>query len=536
MSHDWHKRLSILNPLKQEFFRTLWIANVASLIGTWMHEVGAAWLMTTLAPSPFMVAMVQTASTLPFFLLALPAGAFADIIDRRRLLIATQCWMLAISFILGIMTIAGITTPSVLLMLTFFLALGAAVNNPAWQSIIPELVVRDDLTSAIALGSVGFNIARAIGPVLGGFVVAAFGPGVTFILNAVSFLGVLIVLMRWHRKHHERTLPEERLIGAMRAGIRYVRNAPQVKAVLIHSIPFSFFGSSLWAFLPIISRQYLGLSAVGYGGFLGFFGGGAILGASLLPLLRQRVSLNLIIGLSANLYALVMIVLAYIHSYALLALAMIAGGIAWLMILSILLSSIQAVIPSWVRGRVMSVHMLVFFGFMAAGSTLSGTIAVWAGIPVTLTIAAFFLIAGTLVTQRYRLISGENLDLTPSAHWPSLSISNEPELDEGPVLVVIEYRIDQTKSIDFTNAMRALKTIRCRDGAIRWNLFHDITDPGHYIESYIIESWGEHLRQHERITVSDKEIEDRVLSFHTGKEPPIVMHFIAEPVPKEKVG
>jgi MFS family permease len=519
---------SVWNPLKQPFFRTLWIANVVSLVGTWMHEVGASWLMTTLAPSPFMVAMVQTATTLPFFLLALPAGALADILDRRRLLLIAQTWMLCVSVGLGVSTIAGITTPLILLFFTFFLSLGAAINAPAWQAVIPEIVHRDDLPSAVTLTSAGFNIARVAGPTLGGIVIAAIGTGATFILNGISFLGVIIVLKGWKREHKRNTLPEERLISAIKTGVRYVRNAPQVQAVLIHSIFFSIFSSALWAFLPIIAQKDLGLSSLGYGVLMGLFGIGGLSGAPLLHWLRNRISLNILVLMATSTFASAILSLAHVRSLMLLGVTMVAGGIAWLILLSVFNTVVQSVIPAWVRGRVLSVYLLIFFGGMATGSALCGILATLTGIPWTLTIISFCLIISAVFTWRYKLTSGEGLDLTPSQHWPVLAVSSEPETDEGPVLIIVEYCVDPSQSKEFIQAMKALKMIRRRDGAIKWNLFHDIANQKKYTESFIVESWGEHMRQHERMTVSDQEIWNLARSFHAGSEPPFVRHFIAE--------
>jgi MFS family permease len=520
--------ISVWNSLKQPFFRMLWITNVVSLVGTWMHEVGASWLMTALAPSPFMVAMVQTATTLPFFLLALPAGALADIFDRRRLLIFAQVWMLCVSVALGITTVFGLTTPLILLFFTFFLSLGAAINAPAWQAIIPEIVHRDDLPSAVTLTSAGFNIARVAGPTLGGIVIAAIGTGATFLLNGASFLGVIIVLKGWKREHKTNTLSEERFISAIKTGIRYVRNAPQVQAVLIHSIFFSIFSSSLWAFLPIIAQKDLGLSSFGYGVLMGLFGIGGLSGVPILHWLRNRISLNLLVFIAANIFALAILSLAYVRLFIFLGITMVAGGIAWLMLLSVFNTVVQSVIPSWVRGRVLSVYLLIFFGGMATGSALCGTLATLAGIPLTLTIISFCLIISAFFTWRFKLTSGEGLDLTPSQHWPVLTVSSEPETDEGPVLIIVEYRVDPSQSKEFIQAMKALKTIRRRDGAIKWNLFHDIANPQNYTESFIVESWGEHIRQHERMTVSDHAIWNLARSLHIGPEPQIVKHFIAE--------
>jgi hypothetical protein len=350
-------------------------------------------------------------------------------------------------------------------------------------------------------------------------------------LNGVSFFGVVVVLKKWKKAQRTSTLKEERMVSAMRAGIRYIRHAPEVRSVLVHTTFFSFLCSPLWAFLPIVSKEYLGLGSSGYGILLGFFGFGALLGAPFLPVLRQRFSLNLVVLVASNIFALVMAAMANLHSFVFLTIIMAVGGMVWLILISTLIAVVQSVIPSWVRGRVLSVHMLTFFGGLAGGSALFGFIAGLVGISVTLNFVAGCLVIATIITWNYKLISGEGLDLNPSMHWPSLVVPCQPDLDEGPVLVVVEYYIDPKRSPEFTDSMRSLKMIRRRDGAIRWNLFHDLTDPGHYIESYIVESWGEHLRQHERITVADREIEKNVLSFHLDKEPPKVMHFLAEEFP-----
>lgn len=527
---------SAWSPLSRPFFRSLWIANLVSLIGTWVHEVGTAWLMTSLTTSPFTVSLIQTATTLPIFLVALPAGALADIVDRRRLLLFTQVWMLVAALGLGITTLAGMASPIVLLIFAFILSLGAAINGPAWQTIIPELVSKEEMPSAVTLGSVGFNIARAIGPALGGFIVSLVGPGFTFLLNAVSFSGVVVVLKRWHRIPQESTLPAERLIGAMRTGLRYVRNAPRVQAVFVHTLIFSVFTCALWAFLPIIAREYLLLSAVGYGMLLGFFGSGALVGAFLLPKIRSRFSLNNIVAGTTILMALTIACLATVRSFVVILAVMAAAGMAWLILISVFSIAVQAVIPSWVRGRVLSVFMLVFFGGFAGGSMIWGALALWAGIRQTLVGVSILLLIGIVLTQKYKLPTGEDLDLTPVQQLPSFLTIKGLADEERPVLVVIDRRVDHGQVADFLESVRPLKMIRLRDGAIRWNLFRDVTDPCHFIESFIVESWIEYLRQHERFTVSDREIEERVDAFHIGDVPPATHHYIAEQVIKGETG
>ncbi len=443
--------------------------------------------------------------------------------------------MFVAALALGVSTVLHLTTPGSLLVFTFLLSIGAALNAPAWQAIIPEIVHKDELPAAITLGSVGFNIARVFGPALGGFVVAMVGPGGTFLLNAVSFSGVLTVLKRWQRVTHESALPAERLMGAVRAGLRYVRNAPEAQAAIIHMGVFSIVSSALWAFLPIVARTYLGLTAVGYGSLLGFFGAGGLLGATLLPRLRIAMSLNVLTIGTIFSFALVFLALSYVRYFPVLAVVMGVGGTGWMVLLSVLSTAVQSVTPSWVRGRVVSVFMLVFFGGMAGGSALWGAIAVWTGIPAALVIASGCLVIGGVVTWPLKLSEGEGLDLSPSGGWNArTTVAEGLELQEKPILIVVEYSVASDKAEGFLSAVAGLKTIRLRDGAIRWNLFHDVSHPDLYVESFIVESWVEHLRQHERLTVSDRQILDRVRTFVSGDEGVSARHFVLEPVTGKK--
>ena len=519
---------SAWGPLREPLFRALWIAAVASNVGTWMEDVGEAWLMTSLSPSPLMVALVETAGGLPVVLLALPAGAFADLIDRRRLLLITQSWMLIVAAALGLLTITGLTTPWVLLLLAFALGLGAAMNGPAWEAITPELVPREELPAAVTLGAVAFNVARAVGPALGGLLVAAMGSGAVFLLNAASFLGVIAVLYRWRRDVGKSGLPPEHVIGAVRAGVRYVRHAPALQAVLVRAAVFIISASALWALLPLVARRGLGLSAAGYGVLLGCLGLGGVTGASVLPKVRQKVSTDTLVVGATLLFAAVTIVLGYVHVVVLVGASLFLGGIAWMAMLSTFNVAAQTVTAEWVRARALAVYLLVFFGGFAGGSALWGWIAGRAGLPPTLLMAAAGLVAGLVTTLRFKLRCGENLDLTPSAHWPEPKVQAQPDPEQGPVLVTIEYRIDPGQARPFTEAARAAGEIKQRDGAIYWNLFRDTADPGRFVEAFIVESWAEHVRQHGRLTAADQAVEDRVQDFLLGASPPAVSHFVAE--------
>ena len=534
MNGNDKKQKSIFSALGEPFFKILWIANVVSLVGSWMHETGAAWLMTSMTLSPFMVAMIQTSMTFPLFLMALPAGALADIIDRRKLLIAVQLTMLTSAFVLGGITLAGIVTPVTLLLLTFSLGLAAAVNAPAWQSIIPELVSQRHLQSAVTLGSVAFNIARVVGPVLGGIVLAITGPACVFFLNALSFSGVILSLLRWKYSQPEQILPAERFVGAIRTGVRYVRNVPQVKTILIRMAVFSLFGNSLWTFLPIIARVRLQLDAWGFGLLLCFFGVGGLLGAAILPWAGQHFKYNSLSNISTLLFAAAIGLLSFSNTFFLTSLALLVGGIAWLVLISTYNTAILSIVPSWVRGRVMSVFMLAFFGPFAIGSTLWGSFASWFGITATLVVTSVSTALGLVFIIQKHISEPHGTDLTPTEYWPQFTGEIEPRMNEGPILVVAEYSIAPEHSEMFLSSMSSLKTVRMRDGAYRWNLFRDAEVPDRFIESFIVESWAEYLRQHERFTASDGGVVDLVKSCQKEGEPVSIRHFIAEPVKREK--
>jgi MFS family permease len=524
--------VSAWSPLRNRLFRWLWIATVASNVGTWLQSVGASWMMTSLTASTTLVALVQAATSLPSFLLALPAGALADVIDRRRLLLVTQGWMAAAAAALGVLTLAGWTTPWSLLGFTFLLGLGAAANNPAWQAIIPELVPRRELAGAVALGSIGFNIARAAGPALGGLIVAAAGPGWTFLLNAVSFVGVMAVLYRWQRPVEEPVLPGERVLGAMRTGVRYVRHSPEVLAAIARGSVFVLCASSLWALLPVVARG-LGHGAAGYGLLLTALGAGAVAGAMALPRLKRRNSTDLVVAAATAVFAGATLALGLLRDFPLLLLAMLAAGGAWLSLLSSLNVAVQTAVPSWVRARALSVYMLVFFGGLAAGSALWGALGERLGVAPALGLSAAGQLLGLAATFRLHLRSGEGLNLAPSRQMPAPVIAYDLEPERGPVLVTVDYQVRPEQATEFNHAMQAVRRIRLRDGAMEWGLFADAAIPGRYTEVFLVKSWLEHLRQHERATVADRDRVEAARRFHVGPGVPEVRHLIAEPLRRE---
>ncbi len=473
-----------------------------------------------------MVSLVQVATVFPMFLLALPAGALADIIDRRRLLLGAQIWMLIVAALLGALTLTNITTAWTLISLTFLLGIGAALNGPAWQAIVLDVVPRSDLSAAVSLNSAGFNAARAIGPTIGGIVIAAAGPGAVFLLNAVSFVGVIVVLFRWRRTGAAGTLPAERVVEAMRTGVRYVRHAPVLRAVLIRSVAFVVFASGFWPLLPLIARFELGGGPTTYGILLSFFGAGSVAGAAILPRLRQRISVNALVAVDTLLFSAFNFALAFSRNLVVLCATMGVGGAAWLTLLSNFNASTQGAVPLWVRGRAMSLYLLVFFGSLAGGNALWGTVAKHTSIRTALVAAGVGLIIGLVVTRRCRLPVVEELDTAPAEDWPTPTVVGDFDPENGPVVVMVEYKIAPANAKEFRQSMREVRMIRRRDGAIRWGLTRDTTDPSRYVEFYVTESWIEHLRLHQRLTVADRAIFERARAYHIGAERPKVSHFV----------
>jgi len=511
-------------PLRTPTFRNLLAANVVSDIGAFMQSVGAAWLMLSLGGGPMYVALTQTAATLPFFVLALPAGSIGDIVDRRKLILYTEIWMVVVATVIAVLTIGGLMSPWLLLALTFALSAGDAFETPTWRAILPELVKKEDLAAASALNGIEFNIARATGPALAGALIATVGIGMAFVLNAVSFLGVIGVVARWKRPIRSRTAPVETVSGATVAAIRYVRYSPAIRALMLRAGTAMFFVSALFALLPTLARS-LSDNAIGYGLLLGCFGVGAVLGALTMQRARARWSTEGVVSASVAILGTTIVATGRLHLPIALGVAMLVGGGAWIVFISLISALVQSLAPDWVRARVLAVFMLVFQGSMAVGSAVWGAVGERAGIPAALLWAGL----GTIATILLGLVSrlpDTTADVSPWNHWrlPVILKEMEPGLDEGPVLVTVEYVVERQRVADFVKAMRRYERVRRRDGASRWGLFHDTEAPDRYVETFLVNSWAEHLRQHDRQTVADRELEDRLRSYVRGD--PRVRHLI----------
>lgn len=521
-------------PLRYPVFRALFIAQLASNIGTLMQSVGSAWLMGDLGASPFLIALVPTASMLPVLLVGVPAGALADIFDRRRLLIGGQMFMLACAAALAVMSFLDVVTPASLLALTFGLGTGSALTFPAFQAIQPDLVPPHEFRQAFALGSLTFNVGRAVGPAIGGFVVAIGGPGWVFLLNAISFLAIVGVLVWWRRPVTELDSPAETFSGAMRAGLRYAVHSPALRLVLNRTAFFTIPAAALQALLPVVARGRLGLSSGGYGVLLGCFGIGAASAAVIRPRLDERFKHDQLVLISSVALAGALVVEGTSRVPWAIGLAMLLGGLAWSTALTSTGVAAFAALPEWVRARGMGLYMLVLAGGVALGSAAWGALAA-TSLTLAHVVAAGTLIVGLAVTRRWLLGTVTELDqrLLPSDD-PTVTIVPHPT--DGPVLVTVMYEVPGDDVQSFADAMRLVERHRRRTGAYRWGLFRDLAAPHQFIEIFVVESWGEHLRQHRRITVNADRFLDPVRRY-LGHDV-VVTHYLSvySPAGRDQVG
>lgn len=500
-------------PLRHGTFRALWIAQTVSNVGTWMQTVGAQWLIVSLGGSALTVSLVQTATTLPTFLVGLPAGALGDILDRRKLMIGSQGFMLLCAALLGALTIAGEISVATVLALTFGIGLGSAFLRPSWQAVQPELVERDEIAQAAALNGVSMNMARAVGPAIGGVLVAVTSAGAVFMANAASFLGVMGVLGRWKRPVRETALGAEHVMHAMRVGTRYVRHSPRLRSVLTRTLAFCIFSSALWALLPVVVHHRLGMGSGGYGLLLGAVGVGAVGGAFVLAAARARWSADHVVGAATLGFAATAVVLAWSRSVPLVAAALVVSGLCWIAVLSSLNASAQLALPAWVRARGMATYLLVFQGGQAFGAVIWGTVATQSDTSIALScVAGGLVLTLPALARRYRLASGVTFDMTPAPPtWTEPELAIEPD-PHRPVLVTVEYCVPAGNRQEFREVMQRVGRSRRRTGAERWSLYQDAQRPDRFVENYLMDSWDEHVRQqHQRWTRLDEELERRAL-------------------------
>ena len=512
-------------PLRQTVFRSLWIAVLASNVGTWMQTVGAQWLVVGEPAAATWVSLVQAATTLPVLLLALPSGALADRFDRRRLLLVVQVGLFAVGCVLTALTALDLMPPPLLLVFTFLLGVGQALTLPSWQAIIPEVVPRDELPSASALGAVNTNLARSAGPAVAGLIVAQLGSAVVFGINAASFGVFAFVLFAWRRKPQTPASHPEQLGSALRAGGRYVRYSPVVRRLLGRVALFVLPGSVIWGLLPLVAHQELGMGASGYGILLAALGVGAIAGALLMPRIRTILTPNRLIVLAGVVYGLALVVIALVPDPYAVIVVLIFAGLAWMTLVSRMNATLQLFLPNWVRARGFGIYQVVFAGGQALGALAWGQVTTATSLRTAYLIAAAVMLAGTFTVLWWPAHEQDGADRSPAIYWAEPHLMLEPHLDEGPVLITSVYLVDEANVAAFREAMAALRGSRQRTGATRWGLFRDGADPARFVEVYQVPTWAEHLRQHEgRLTVRDEEIEQKAISLARG--PAEVTHLL----------
>ncbi len=520
--------VSFAVPFHHAAFTVIWIGTLVSNIGGWMYSAASGWLMTSLNPDPLIVALVQAASSLPICLFAIPAGALADIFDKRKYLIVVESLTTAVSAVYAVIVGLGFATPGNLLLFTFLIGAAGALTIPAWQAVVPALVPKDDLPPAIAANSVGVNISRALGPALGGVTISAYGIVAPFWANAIANLAVVGALLWWRRPRAGRgtLLPAERFGQAILAGLRYARHNLHLRATLVRAAGFFLFASAYWALLPLVSREQIVSGPGLYGVLLGVIGVGAVGGAFFLPWLKAKLGPDRLMALGALGQAVAMVLYGLAHEPVTALAASAIAGASWIAALATLGVSAQVALPDWVRARGLALYTTVFFGCLTLGSAAWGEVAVLLGLPAAHFLAAAGAIAAILVTWRWKLQTGAGVDLTPSMHWPAPLTAQNIAHDRGPVLVTVEYRIRPQDREPFLEALARLEHERRRDGAYAWGVFEDAAQAGRIIETFLVESWMEHLRQHERVTNADRLVQDAVHRF-TLSGAPKVTHFIA---------
>ncbi|MBT2322292.1 MFS transporter [Variovorax paradoxus] len=520
-------RIGPFEPLKLPVFRMLWSTWLVANVCMWMNDVAAAWMMTSLTTSPIWVALVQSASTLPVFLLGLPSGALADILDRRRWLVATQFWLAGAAIVLCGAVVLDLMTAPLLLALTFANGIGLALRWPVFSAIVPELVPRTHLPAALGLNGLAMNASRIVGPLLAGTLIASAGSVWVFGLNAVLCVASGFIVLRWQRKHEPNPLGREKLISAMRVGVQFVRQSQRMRAVLTRISIFFLHSTALLALLPLLARNLQGGGAGTFTLLLAAMGSGAILAVMFLPRLRQALARDQLVIRGAMLQSGATAVMAVAPNAWVAVPAMFLGGMAWITVANSLSVSAQLALPDWVRARGMSMYQMAIMGASAFGAALWGQVAEMSSLYISLGIAAgsgtvFMLVALRYVTDGV----GDEDDTRPARKGWAAGPPVEAPIEDGRVVITIEYMIDPARAAAFHVVMQQTRRARLGQGAIGWELLHDITEPGRYVEEIVDESWTEHLRRFHRATAADMALRERRLAFHQGETVPVVTRYV----------
>ena len=520
-----------LAPLKEPVFRGLWLASLAANLTMWMNDVAAAWLMSSLTTSPLMVALVQTASTLPVFLLGLPSGAMADILDRRRYFAATQLWVSVNALVLAACALAGVLTAPLLLALTFVNGVGLAMRWPVFSAIVPMVVSRAELPAALALNGIAMNLSRVIGPAIAGALLATASAAAVFALNAVLAAVSFMLILRWRSPPRASALPGERFLGAMRAGVNYAMQSPRLKVVLLRIFLFFLQSTALIALLPLVARQLHGGGPGSFTLMLSMLGAGAIVAALYFPGWRARFSRDQFVMAGTAMHALLSSVIVLTSEIWVALPCMFLIGMSWISVANSLTIAAQTAMPDWVRARGMSTYQMALMGGAAVGSLLWGQVASWWDVRAAVLAAAGFGVLVLLVARRFSVDWHEDIDFTPAPTGAVPEPAFNIGADEGPVMVTLEYQIDPARADAFSQVMERTRRARLRQGALSWGLFRDTSVPGRYVEYFVDENWLEHQRRLERFTAFDAELRAQRLAYHQSDEPPVLRRYVADSRP-----
>lgn len=517
---------SALAPLRYLVFRRVWFASTLTNIGGMIHSVGAAWLMISIASSADMVALVQASVALPTMLLSLVAGATADSLDRRKVMLFAQTFMLVVSLVLAVCAWTGLITPWLLLMFTFLIGCGLAFNSPAWHASVGDMLPRKELPSAVALNSMGFNIARSIGPAIGGAVVAAVGAAAAFAINTVSYIPLIFALARWRKPEETNTLPREPLGTAISSGIRYVAMSPRILTVMMRVIVYSIGASSVMALMPLIAKELIGGGSITFGLLLGSFGAGAVAGAMGSARLREIFSTEQLVRVASATFAVAAAIVAMSSSLIATMAMLFINGAGWLLTLSTFNVSVQMSAPRWVVARALSIYQMAAFGGLAFGSWLWGTVAEGQSIPTALLFSIIPLVACVVLGRWLPIPQAGDLNLEPWRPWEEPSTAVPIVARSGPIVVTIEYQIREEDIVEFLKAMNERRRIRRRDGARNWRLLRDLSDPRIWVERYETPTWLDYIRHNSRMTQHDAIVPQRLRELHCGSEPPKIRRMI----------
>lgn len=518
-------------PLRRPIFRAIWLASLSSSIGSTMNDTAAVWTMSTLSHSPLLLSTMATISAVPIFFFSLPGGALADVLDRRRILLVAQTWMFSVATLLSAAAWMGCVNPWVLLTVAAAFGVGVAFNSPAWSSIMPDLVTREEMPAAVTLGSLALNISRAIGPAFAGALIATFSPAVCFSLNAVSFLVILFAIQRWRPEKKPEPLRGERFFGALGAAWRYAAHAPAMQTVLVRTFAFVFFGVAVTSLLPVQAMQRLHLPASQFGLLMGAFGCGAIsMAVGGLARLRTNFAPDALMHLATAALGTTLLAMIVANNLLVLLLVTSLGGAAWIAGISNLSVASQSAMPAWARGRMNALYVTVTQGSIALGGLAWGQTTSALGLSSALAVAGGALIATTALAVKFPLRLPYGLNLAAASPITAHFFPEPPQAEDGPIVVTVEYIVRAAQAGEFLAAMNPLRLHRLRDGAVRWSMTQSLADATRFVEEFTVESWEENLRQHDRMAVSDMELHARARSFHRGTEPPRIQHFIARDV------